>query len=222
MPPSKRKATPAASEVDVKHISDCESGQTQAQPTMKKVKVAAKSSTLAMKIVSAIRSLKNCNGSSLPAIAKFLQTEYNYDNPTALKKSLKKEVENGTLTKNKASYLVSGDAAYEDLSEKVTVEDLKLGPDDSSQVVLAHDTCTISYVGSLEETGVVFDSSKCFSFTLGNGEVIKGMEAIQGMRVGGKRRLIVPATLAYGARGSSPDIPPNSVLRFEIRLLKIA
>jgi FKBP-type peptidyl-prolyl cis-trans isomerase len=72
-----------------------------------------------------------------------------------------------------------------------------------------------------------FDSSldrgKPFVFRLGAGEVIRGWDqGIEGMQVGGKRELIIPPDLAYGARGFPPVIPPNSTLNFEVQLLGVA
>mmetsp|Transcript_22685 Transcript_22685/g.38374 ORF Transcript_22685/g.38374 Transcript_22685/m.38374 type:complete len:217 (-) Transcript_22685:267-917(-) len=183
--------------------------------TSKKAKNTS-TSTVIGKIIYAIRSLKSANGSSLPAISKCLLTHFEYDNANAIKKALKKEVASGVLIKNKASYLVSGDDLYEDLSEKVEIQEIKVGAD--GPIVEAHDTCTISYIGTLYETGAKFDSGKNFTFTLGNGDVIKGMESVIGMKVGGRRKLIIPASLGYGARGSAPDIPPHAVLCFDITL----
>jgi peptidylprolyl isomerase len=83
---------------------------------------------------------------------------------------------------------------------------------------------TVDYVGAFYRTGKVFDSSwrrhEPFVFPLSRGEVIEGWEqGIIGMRVGGRRELIVPPSLAYGRRGSPPTIPPNSTLVFVIDLL---
>jgi len=90
----------------------------------------------------------------------------------------------------------------------------------------AGDTVTVNYVGSLTN-GTVFDASKNhgstgFSFKLGAGQVIKGWDqGVAGMKVGGKRKLIIPADLAYGAQSPSPAIPANSTLVFEIELLNV-
>lgn len=86
------------------------------------------------------------------------------------------------------------------------------------------DLLTTNYVGAFYNNGKVFDSSwrrnEPFTFTLGRGEVIEGWErGIVGMRVGGRRELIVPAALAYGRKGSPPVIPPNSTLIFVVDLL---
>jgi peptidylprolyl isomerase len=88
----------------------------------------------------------------------------------------------------------------------------------------AGDSISVNYVGALYKNGSVFDASwkrkEPFSFTLGKGQVIKGWdEGIVGMKVGGRRELIIPAELAYGKAGSPPKIPPNSPLIFIVDLL---
>jgi peptidylprolyl isomerase len=85
-------------------------------------------------------------------------------------------------------------------------------------------TVAVNYVGALFYGGKVFDASwkrhEPFTFTLGKGQVIPGWEqGVPGMKVGGRRELIVPAELAYGAKGSPPSIPPNAPLVFVIDLL---
>lgn len=83
---------------------------------------------------------------------------------------------------------------------------------------------TVNYTGKLQSTGAVFDSSlgkKPFQFVLGARQVIPGWDqGLQGMKVGGKRLLIIPPGLAYGAQGVGP-IPPNATLIFEVDLLKV-
>jgi FKBP-type peptidyl-prolyl cis-trans isomerase len=87
------------------------------------------------------------------------------------------------------------------------------------------DTATVNYVGTLTN-GTKFDSSydrgQPYSFRIGAGQVIAGWDqGVPGMRVGGKRRLTIPPSLAYGSQGNGP-IPPNATLIFEIELLSIA
>jgi FKBP-type peptidyl-prolyl cis-trans isomerase len=87
------------------------------------------------------------------------------------------------------------------------------------------DTVEVHYTGWLTN-GTKFDSShdrrRPFSFTLGQGRVIKGWdEGVAGMQVGGKRKLTIPADLGYGSRGAGGVIPPNAELLFEVELLKI-
>jgi hypothetical protein len=84
---------------------------------------------------------------------------------------------------------------------------------------------TVHYTGTLLN-GTKFDSSvdrnQPYTFRIGAGTVIKGWdEGIMTMKVGGKRRLIIPPELAYGARGRGPEIPPNSTLVFEVELLDV-
>jgi peptidylprolyl isomerase len=90
----------------------------------------------------------------------------------------------------------------------------------------AGDSVTVNYVGVLYKDGKKFNASwetgKPFTFTLGKGEVIKGWDqGIVGMKVGGRRELIIPAPLAYGAAGRPPAIPKNEALVFVVDLLGV-
>src|SRR5579863_6581634 len=88
----------------------------------------------------------------------------------------------------------------------------------------AGQSVTVNYVGALYKNGKVFNASwetkTPFTFMLGRGQVIKGWDqGVVGMRVGGRRELIIPSELAYGKTGSPPKIPPNSPLIFIVDLL---
>ena len=88
---------------------------------------------------------------------------------------------------------------------------------------------SVHYTGWLYSNGVAgskFDSSKDrgqpFKFPLGGGQVIRGWdEGVVGMKIGGTRRLVIPADLGYGARGAGGVIPPNATLLFEVDLLGV-
>jgi len=84
----------------------------------------------------------------------------------------------------------------------------------------------VHYTGTLEN-GKKFDSSvdrnAPFTFVIGVGQVIPGWdEGVMSMKVGGKRKLIIPSKLGYGTRGAGADIPPNATLLFDVELLDVA
>jgi peptidylprolyl isomerase len=97
----------------------------------------------------------------------------------------------------------------------------------SGKSAAAGQTVTVNYVGVLYKTGKEFDSSwktgQPTSFPLSTGGVIAGwVKGIPGMKVGGRRELIIPPSMAYGKSGRPPTIPPNSTLVFVVDLLSVA
>jgi len=107
---------------------------------------------------------------------------------------------------------------------KLVTTDLIKG---TGAVAKAGDTIYVNYVGELYKGGKVFDASwkdtpgKTFSFVLGQGQVIKGWDqGVAGMKVGGRRELIIPPSLAYGANGQG-TIPGNATLVFVVDLVKV-
>jgi len=100
----------------------------------------------------------------------------------------------------------------------------------SGAVATAGQDVTVHYTGWLFNNGAQgakFDSSKDrndpFVFSLGAGMVIRGWdEGVAGMQVGGKRTLVIPPELGYGARGAGGVIPPNATLKFEVELLGLS
>ena len=118
----------------------------------------------------------------------------------------------GPMSADKIQILASG----------LRITDLEVG---SGPEATAGQTVVVHYRGTLEN-GKQFDASydrgKPFSFPLGRGQVIKGWdEGVQGMKVGGKRKLVIPPELGYGTRGAGGVIPPNATLIFEVELLDI-
>ncbi len=103
---------------------------------------------------------------------------------------------------------------------KVEITDVKVGAGDEA---VAGKEIQVHYTGTLQD-GTKFDSSldrQPFSFTLGVGQVIKGWDqGVLGMKVGGKRKLVIPAQLAYGDKAIG-KIPANSTLVFDVELLSV-
>jgi FKBP-type peptidyl-prolyl cis-trans isomerase len=112
---------------------------------------------------------------------------------------------------------------YDFIPSAVIKEDLLIGKGATAE---AGQDVVVHYVGWMQD-GKQFDSSRSrrdpLDFALGAGDVIKGWdEGIPGMKVGGKRRLTIPAALAYGEHGCGGVIPPDATLVFEVELLEIA
>merc|ERR1712070_226341 len=87
------------------------------------------------------------------------------------------------------------------------------------------DKVTMRYIGRLKKNNKVFDQTRgrsTFDFRLGSGEVIKGWDiGVAGMKIGERRRLVLPSKVAYGAAGAQPVIPPHADLVFEVELVKV-
>ncbi len=107
--------------------------------------------------------------------------------------------------------------------DDLIVEDLVVGTGDEAR---AGTTATVHYVGVAHSTGEQFDASwdrdEAFSFVVGQGQVIAGWDnGVAGMRVGGRRRLVIPPHLGYGARGAPGAIAPGETLLFVVALLAV-
>lgn len=106
---------------------------------------------------------------------------------------------------------------------KLRVEELLTG---DGETAAKGNRVEVHYAGWLTDGTKLessFDRGKPFSFELGAGHVIRGLEqGIAGMRAGGKRKLVIPPELGYGKRGAGRGIPPNATLVFEVELLGVA
>lgn len=116
----------------------------------------------------------------------------------------------------------SADAPPPPVNEKLEMKDVTVGKGAEAKPGMH---VKVHYVGTLTD-GKEFDASrprgKPFEFDLGGGQVIKGWDqGVAGMKVGGKRKLTIPPSLGYGARGVPPQIPGNSTLLFEVELLEV-
>jgi peptidylprolyl isomerase len=122
-------------------------------------------------------------------------------------------------------------AAAQDSGTPVAASDLKITDTvvGTGATPKTGQTCVMHYTGWLYEDGAKgqkFDSSvdrgEPFEFRIGTGQVIKGWdEGVATMKVGGKRTLVIPAELGYGARGAGGVIPPNATLIFDVELLGV-
>jgi peptidylprolyl isomerase len=119
---------------------------------------------------------------------------------------------------------IEGHAALGYAPKRLEIKDLIVGTGTETK---PGDSVTVNYVGVLYKGGKVFDASwkrkEPFEFTLGQGQVIKGWDqGLVGMKVGGRRELVIPSELAYGKTGSPPTIPANAPLVFVIDLLNVS
>ena len=126
---------------------------------------------------------------------------------------------NNTNLKQKPVITTTGDES----PGALVVEDIVVGKGPEAK---AGDDVSMQYVGVLYSDGTEFDASwergQPFDFKLGAGEVIPGWDqGIVGMKVGGRREMIIPPDLAYGPAGQPPDIPPDATLVFVVDLLDV-
>ncbi len=133
----------------------------------------------------------------------------------------KPATENNTMPNNQANQQTSPPASVEPTQGGLQITDETVG---TGAEATNGATLTMNYIGTLTD-GTKFDSSydrnQPFNFTLGAGQVIPGWDqGIAGMKVGGKRKLIIPPSLGYGSQAAG-SIPPNSTLIFEVELLDV-
>ena len=130
------------------------------------------------KIVEAIRkSPPSANGGvSRVSIAKYLKSEFNYDNASQIKLAFKRGVSNGSLTQKGQSFIVSIDSPRTAVQEgePLKIEDVKKGKE-GADIAERGDVVTVKYIGKLKD-GTVFDSASVFEILLGAGDVIKGWD----------------------------------------------
>ena len=161
--------------------------------------------TVLDKIVHAVTTMADPTGSSRQAILKFLKREFDLDNANAVKKALKQGVDKGSLLQKGQSFAIPGVEFQEPEDMKVTITEVSVGDGETA----------------LDSDGSEFDAGK-IDFTLYAGEVIKGWDkGIEGMKVGGKRKLVIPPKLGYGKRGSPPEIPGDATLCFDVQLIAV-
>jgi FKBP-type peptidyl-prolyl cis-trans isomerase len=126
------------------------------------------------------------------------------------------------LQKQKTNPVATGNGNMITTQTGLQYQDLVIG---NGAEAVAGKSVTVHYTGTLQD-GTKFDSSvdrnQPFTFTLGAGQVIPGWdEGVAGMKVGGKRKLVIPPDLAYGAQGYPPVIPADATLTFEVELLEV-
>lgn len=126
------------------------------------------------------------------------------------------------IQKRNQNKVVTGGGNLITTQSGLQYQDLVVG---AGAEAVAGKSVTVHYTGTLQD-GSQFDSSvdrnQPFSFILGAGQVIPGWdEGVAGMKVGGKRKLVIPPGLAYGAQGYPPVIPANATLTFDVELLEV-
>jgi FKBP-type peptidyl-prolyl cis-trans isomerase len=133
-----------------------------------------------------------------------------------------KVTDTSTQANNQPSLVGQKLAGFTPSSEPVTSlqsTDTKVGEGTEAK---ASSTVSVLYTGALVKDGTIFDASPTNPVSLSLNQVIKGwQQGVPGMKIGGTRRLVIPAALAYGAQSPSSAIPPNSDLVFDITLVSV-
>jgi peptidylprolyl isomerase len=198
-------------------------------------KISKHRGTLMLAALAAASAIAGCGSSNTIAPG--------HENPSALAEARQQErlesksssttktATPTTSTSSTATTPVSGPLSQEPTVKppsgpppsKLVIKELVKG---AGPVAKAGQSVTVNYVGVLYGTGKVFNASwetkQPFTFVLGRGQVIAGWDkGVAGMRVGGRRELIIPAAEAYGKEGKPPKIPPNSPLVFVVDLLAV-
>jgi len=174
---------------------------------------------LLQRAIAKILELKDPGGSSAVRLANQLAPKGSaqYAPPKLLTRALEKGLKAGVVELEGSKWHVAGHAPP--APPAVQLEEVSMG---SGAAAAAGDTLTMKYEGHLLD-GTRFDAASKFSFELGAGEVIKGWDqGLVGMRVGGSRKLTIPPALAYGKRGSPPEIGPDATLVFTVTLLALS
>ena len=157
-----------------------------------------------------------------PAISSRLELDPEDPNPTMFTMATDKSIDHSTDIAQ--ANALGGDLGLVKpnvTASGLSITDLVVG---TGPEAVKGEVVSVNYRGTLAN-GKEFDSSYGrgpFSFPLGGGRVIQGWdEGVAGMKVGGKRKLVIPPDLAYGERGAGGVIPPNATLTFEVELLKV-
>jgi FK506-binding nuclear protein len=169
-----------------------------------------------------LKKLKNNEGEAADAPAAAAATEAKPETNGANKKvQFAKNLEQGP-TPSPAAKPAAASAGTTRTVQGVEIDDRKLGTGPAAK---KGSSLSMRYIGKLKSNSKVFDSNKSgkpFTFKLGSGEVIKGWDVgLEGLQVGGERRITIPANLAYGKKGAPPDIPANATLVFDVKCVGV-